>query len=171
MFFFILGESFFFEHVYQYNNYKNTLSRFLTMDICALRDMFAQGEPEKKSESAQQFTPASIGKGNLLPDKVIPKAKALNDTDECSDVTKDIWGDQECVSSNILEDKRIRPECTDTYLQTVGSEDIFLGMGTKDPGTSTSDGLRVSIHLPLEDSAANIELDLSDMAILLSSKN
>ena len=141
------------------------------MDICALRDMFSQGEPEKsESKPTDQFTPGTIGKGNLLPDKVIPKAKALDEKDDI-DKTKDIWTSEECSNSAILDDKRIRPDCTDTYLQTVGSEDIFLGMGTKDPGTSTSDGIRISIHLPLEDSAGNIELDLNDTAILLSSKN
>lgn len=44
-------------------------------------------------------------------------------------------------------------------------------MGTKDPGTTTSDSIRVSIHLPLERSAGDVELDVTDTDILLSSTN
>jgi len=59
----------------------------------------------------------------------------------------------------------------DTKIKSVGAEDIFLGMGTKDPGTTTSDGIRTKIFLPLEDTAAAIELDVTDSAIKISSKN
>ena len=44
--------------------------------------------------------------------------------------------------------------------QRVTSEDIFLGMSTKDPGTTSADGLRLTIKLPKENNVKDIELDV-----------
>ena len=44
----------------------------------------------------------------------------------------DIWGDDDVA---IEFDQRKRPEVEVCVFQRVTSEDIFLGMGTKDPGT------------------------------------
>ena len=65
----------------------------------------------------------------------------------------------------------LRKFICDAKIKSVGAEDIFLGMGTKDPGTTTSDGIRTKISLPLEESAAAIELDVTDSFIKISSKN
>ncbi|CBY14895.1 unnamed protein product [Oikopleura dioica] len=53
----------------------------------------------------------------------------------------------------------------------VGAEDIFLGMGTKDPGTTSSDGLRMTFHLPKEKDMSGIEVDVTDTEINLSTAN
>ena len=51
--------------------------------ILQLQEMFASGSTEKNSSSLSQgdatvqFTPATIGKGNPLPDKEIPKARPM----------------------------------------------------------------------------------------------
>jgi hypothetical protein len=42
-------------------------------------------------------------------------------------------------------------------------------MGTKDPGTTSSDGLKIKIILPKEDSLDGIELDVNNTELILSS--
>ena len=91
----------------------------MDFNICQLRDMFegetgATKQPEKISR--ESFTPGSIGKGNKLPDKIIPKAKRVDTQDEPVDETKDIWGVNEDTYQTVT-DLRRRPKCTDTYVQ------------------------------------------------------
>merc|ERR1712062_656891 len=86
------------------------------------------------------------------PNKNIPKAKKYSENGSSS-LSDD--------STPILEkDPRKRPDVEISYFQFVGSEDIFLGMGTKDPGTSSSDGLKINILLQDETKLSDIEVDI-----------
>ena len=84
-------------------------------------------KPEKK------FTPASIGPKQVLPPKEIPTAVPYAPEVAQKAQSGDIWGDEDIA---IEFDSRKRPEVQVCVFQRVTSEDIFLGMGTKDPGRS-----------------------------------
>ena len=151
----------------------------MDFDITKLQDIFAQGQkddeaPKKKNHG---LTPASFGSGQkqILPNKDIPKAKPFStnpseNVEASEKSSKDIWGDDD---DTVIDqyDPRERPEVKDTYVQMVGAEDIFLGMGTKDPGTTSSDGLRMTFHLPKEKDMSGIEVDVTDTEINLSTSN
>ena len=152
----------------------------MDFDITKLQDIFAQGQKEEESPKAANpgLTPASFGSSQkqILPHKDIPKAKPFasssTDSEEPKKTTsKDIWGDDEDNTLIDQYDPRERPDVKDTYVQMVGAEDIFLGMGTKDPGTTSSDGLRMTFHLPKEKDMSGIELDVTDTEINLSTPN
>ena len=67
-------------------------------------------------------------------------------------------------------ENRKRPDVEISYFQFVGAEDIYLGMGTKDPGTTSSDGLKIKVALPKE-KLENIELDVTSEFVHLSTPN
>ena len=150
----------------------------MDFDITKLQDIFAQGQKDDEApkNSNPGLTPASFGSGpkQILPNKDIPKAKPFSTNPEVAETSKksskDIWDDDD---DTVIDqyDPRERPEVKDTYVQMVGAEDIFLGMGTKDPGTTSSDGLRMTFHLPKEKSMSGIEVDVSDTQINLSTPN
>ena len=66
-------------------------------------------------------------------------------------------------------ENRKRPDVEISYFQFVGAEDIYLGMGTKDPGTTSSDGLKIKVALPKE-KLENIELDVTSDSRVLETK-
>jgi hypothetical protein len=151
----------------------------MDFDITKLQDIFAQGQKDDEAPKNKNpgLTPASFGSGQkqILPNKDIPKAKPFStnpseNTDASKKSSKDIWGDDD---DTVIDqyDPRERPEVKDTYVQMVGAEDIFLGMGTKDPGTTSSDGLRMTFHLPKEKDMSGIEVDVTDAEINLSTPN
>ena len=94
--------------------------------ILQLQEMFAAGDPDKTRDSSQsqggatcQFTPATIGKGNPLPDKEIPKARPISDKNSEESKNKDIWGDDEFQTVSHVRDARDRPDVEDTYIQVI----------------------------------------------------
>ena len=112
------------------------------------------------------MTPASIGPKQVLPMKDIPSAMPYSGEQAKEETSNgNIWGDEENV---IQFDTRKRPEVSTCVFQRVTSEDIFLGMGTKDPGTTTADGIKLTVSLPGESDLANIELDVQETIILVS---
>jgi len=151
----------------------------MDFDITKLQDIFAQGQKDDEAPKKQSpgLTPASFGSSQkqILPNKDIPKAKPFStnpseNTEGSTKKSKDIWGDDDDTLIDHY-DPRERPDVKDTYVQMVGAEDIFLGMGTKDPGTTSSDGLRMTFHLPKEKDMSGIEVDVTDTEINLSTAN
>jgi len=144
-------------------------------DITALSSMLStKPEPEIQSKK-EKMTPGSIGatsafRQQLVP-KNIPKAKKFEEIEEAKgdSSSADIWDEDES-SGAITFDPRKRPEVEICYFQFVGSEDIFLGMGTKDPGTSSSDGIKIKIILPNE-KMSDIEIDIQKEIVNLSTPN
>ena len=62
----------------------------------------------------------------------------------------DIWGADE-VSVNQqyeLEDSRPQPEYDMVFKQSVGTEDVFLGMSMKNPTTASCENMLVSADSP-----------------------
>jgi len=143
-------------------------------DLFALSSMLggsADQNKEKAPATQPMMTPASIGPKQVLPMKDIPSAVpySLESGDEDKTKSKgDIWGEDDDA---VQFDARKRPEVSTCVFQRVTSEDIFLGMGTKDPGTTTADGIKLTVSLPGETDLASIELDVQEHVILVSTPN
>lgn len=80
-------------------------------------------------------TPGSIGPSSV---NVEPNQK--------SSESKDIWtaGEIESRDNYDYEDSRPQPEYEMIFKQSVGTEDIYLGMGAKNPTTASCEHLVVS---------------------------
>lgn len=59
--------------------------------------------------------------------------------------TKDIWSDGEAAEKNLHEydDPRPEPEYDVIFKQSVGTEEVYLGMGAKNPTTASCENLLV----------------------------
>ena len=81
-------------------------------------------------------TPGSIG----------PSVSGKQTDSKLQAVTKDIWRDDEVAVNQHYEydDPRPQPEYDVIFKQSVGTEDVFLGMGTKNPTTASCENLVVS---------------------------
>ena len=86
--------------------------------------------------------------------------------------TKDIWDVEEVPEENLTwddeGDERPEPEYTTAYKQRVGSEDVFLGINGRDPGSHCCEDLSVRIKLPDVDSMEMISLDVTKNTLRVS---
>ncbi|KAH0564097.1 dynein axonemal assembly factor 6 [Cotesia glomerata] len=83
----------------------------------------------------------------------------------------DIWDSSEVTTTSTeLLDPRQVPEYEMKFKQAVTTEDVFLGMGFKTPGSASCEWITLSIKLPSE-SMKNIELTVeSDLVDVRSPK-
>lgn len=81
-------------------------------------------------------TPGAIGPGLKAEDK--PDQK-------CQSERKDIWNVDEVSGSQQYEydDPRPQPDYEMMFKQSVGTEDVFLGMGPKNPSTASCESMVV----------------------------
>lgn len=108
-------------------------------------------------------TPGSIGPRDLLPVKVAaPKGRKD---------PKEIWTEEELVDvvEDDFDDGRAVPSYEFLYKQSVETTDNFLGMSGKDASSASCEELVVRIELPEAASAAEIDLDVKDTYLKLSS--
>ena len=65
-------------------------------------------------------------------------------------------------------DTRVRPDHEIMYAQSVGAEDVYLGMGTVDPSSASCNVMVIKIKLP-EQHANDIDLDVQRQILSLQS--
>jgi hypothetical protein len=117
------------------------------VDIMALKDMFDEITPAKEEEDqAEQFE-----------QKIEPVAKET------------FWDDDEITPIGFYKDpsdQRIEPEYTLFYRQHVGTEDVYLGLGLKDPSISCADAVVLKVKLPdtsIDDIDLNVQKGYLDL--------
>lgn len=124
-------------------------------------------EPDEQSApprtAVSQPTPGGIGPRELLDVKVAAP-KALRDP-------KEIWTEEELVDvvEDDFDDGREVPSYEFLYKQAVDTADNFLGMSSKDPSSTSCEDLVVRIQLPGAEGAAELDLDVKDTYLKLSS--
>jgi hypothetical protein len=109
------------------------------VDIFALKNMFEELTPAKEEEEQQDTF-----------DQIIE----AHEKDS-------FWDDKEVTPIGFYKDpsdERPEPTYTITYRQHVGTEDVYLGLGLKDPSISCADA--VVIRVKLEDTAID-DIDLN----------
>jgi hypothetical protein len=60
----------------------------------------------------------------------------------------EIWTDKDFLEEKIVEDDRPKPQFEILYKQSVGTEDLYLGLSGKDISSNSCDQLLVKIWLP-----------------------
>ena len=119
-------------------------------------------KPRSKIEFKVNNRDAKGGlKEEVLDEKVKNKPKRNTE--------RDIWTQQEInLQSEEIPDDRIEPEYDVLHKQSVGTEDVFLGLSEKDPSSNCSDGLLIKVKLPgctLKD----IECDVKEQSLHVQS--
>lgn len=109
-------------------------------DLLALNSLLTENH-ERDDERAgggggAMVTPASFG----APRRAVAESSVGDPTRKKKD-PKDIWDEDEIPSEEAMlaeeiNDGRPRPKYDILYKQAVGTEDVFLGLGDKTPGSA-----------------------------------
>uniref|UniRef100_A0A8C6H6F2 Dynein axonemal assembly factor 6 n=1 Tax=Mus spicilegus TaxID=10103 RepID=A0A8C6H6F2_MUSSI len=106
----------------------------------------------------------AMGPGNIGP----PKAKESKAIPEPrSDESENIWNPEEVPEGgehDDIWDVREIPDYEIVFQQTVGTEDIYLGLTGKDPSTACCQELVVKIKLP-NTNPSEIQIDIQEMLL------
>lgn len=109
-------------------------------------------------------TISAMGPGNIGP----PKAKESKAIPEpTSDENENIWNPEEVpeeAEHGDVWDVREIPDYEIVFQQTVGTEDIYLGLTGKDPSTACCEELVVKIKLP-NTNPSDIQIDIQEMLL------
>ncbi|KAL5259439.1 hypothetical protein ACHWQZ_G009773 [Mnemiopsis leidyi] len=128
-------------------------------DISALAQMLnpkEEGDSDSDTDCVK-YTPADLG--NRKPKSKIPDVTPS--TVKKAPAGKDIW-DAEFVPEGVStdhEETRPQPEYDVCFKQNIGTEDMFLGMSGKHPGSN--DELIITISLP-KTKSSDIDLNVTD---------
>merc|ERR1712057_50807 len=110
-----------------------------------------------------------LGPGDIGPS--VPKKKK-NEEKKKEKLTGDIWETEDVAEEDLNwedeGDERPEPEYTTAYKQRVTSEDVFLGINGRDPGSHCCEDLVVKVTLPGVDSVDMISLDVTKNTLRVS---
>ncbi|XP_057326293.1 dynein axonemal assembly factor 6 [Microplitis mediator] len=132
-------------------------------DLKALQELINPPNDDSDSDTdISQQGLRKLGPGDIGPLKESPSSSSTNLTGPHAPLKSEgdeIWHSSEATASSSAEllDPRQVPEYEIKFKQSVTSEDIFLGMGFKTPGSASCEWITVLVKLPGE-SVKNVEL-------------
>ena len=128
--------------------------------LLKLASLLQQSDQEAESGEAQTdpFTPGSIG-----PPPPVPKVSK-----PVAGQSKDIWNTSEIDRLVAYSDPRPAPDYEMKFLQAVNTEDLYLGMGNKHPGTASCESMVVRVKLNGTKNSSEIQLDIKENLLLLT---
>ncbi|XP_015114084.1 protein PIH1D3 [Diachasma alloeum] len=141
---------------------------FSYSDIKALQSLLVPEKDDSDSDDdLDQKGKYKLGPGHIGP----PKDSKTAETDPhkpLKPVGNDIWHQSEISTTQTTEvsDPRAQPEYEIKFKQAVTTEDVFLGMGFKTPGSASCEWLTISIKMPgemREKMDLNVETDSVDI--------
>ncbi|XP_028397928.1 protein PIH1D3-like [Dendronephthya gigantea] len=127
--------------------------------LSALQELLKPPDNEPEDISSCELKPNTQTPGHIGTAKKISQGR---DKDEKH--SNNIWGEEEIPEGELPSDDlggRIVPVYEMLFKQRVTSEDIFLGMGNKNPSTACCEDLIVKIDLP-ETEYADVNLNVTD---------
>ncbi|XP_030607490.1 dynein axonemal assembly factor 6 [Archocentrus centrarchus] len=130
--------------------------RSLSALLCAQQD-----EEEEDEDCTDTKACAHLGPGHIGPQ---PKKEKQVSTACMKKNSKDIWCEEEVAEGSQyddLADPRPQPEYEIILKQSVGTEDLFLGMSRKDPSSMCCEAMLVKIKLP-DTKATDVVLDVKE---------
>ena len=115
---------------------------------------------EAQTEQQKRLEEASRGKGGTV-NVITPADRIRLDKEKAAQALEDkkkekdpnaIWDDEEVDARDpdFEDDGRAVPDYEINYKQHVGSEDIYLGLGSKTPSTVTAGFIVVRVQFPGE---------------------
>ncbi|XP_072219624.1 dynein axonemal assembly factor 6 [Leuresthes tenuis] len=120
-----------------------------------------QQEEEEDGDCKNLAACAQLGPGHIGPppkkDKQVSSAYTKKNS-------KDIWSEEEVAQGSQyddLADLRPQPEYEIILKQSVGTEDMFLGLSRKDPSSMCCEAMLVKIKLP-DTKATDVILDVKE---------
>lgn len=138
-------------------------------DISALSSLLKESHDSlSKSESSEVKSMPSMSSG---PTNVVSRQSTSNSHAPPS-ASSDIWGSEEIPLENDvkdLTDSRPAPKYDFFYKQSVGTEDTFLGLSSKTPGSSDCSHLVIKIHFP-NATLKSLDIDVTNNRIRAESK-
>ncbi|OQS04599.1 hypothetical protein THRCLA_03186 [Thraustotheca clavata] len=135
-------------------------------DLLALSDLLRPEEDYEDDRKPSSINPSSIAPVSLpieARDRPIGQIKVKD--------PKAIWDEDEITSDGEDEefgDTRKRPKHEILYKQDVMTEDVFLGLGDKDPSTAHCDAMVVKIQFPGH-TLRQIDLDVKHQKLVAQS--
>ncbi|XP_053186542.1 protein PIH1D3 [Scomber japonicus] len=118
-----------------------------------------QEEQEEEEDCKNVTASARLGPGQIgAPPKKDKEESAANVKN------KDIWTEEEVAEGSQyddLADLRPQPEYEIILKQSVGTEDLFLGLSRKDPSSMCCEAMLVKIKLP-DTKATDVVLDIKE---------
>ncbi|XP_076774473.1 dynein axonemal assembly factor 6 isoform X2 [Arvicanthis niloticus] len=114
---------------------------------------------EQCSSTISAMGPGSIGQLKAKESKAIPEPR--------SDENENIWNPEEVpegAEHDDIWDIREIPDYEIVFQQTVGTEDVYLGLTQKDPSTACCQELVVKIKLP-NTNPSEIQMDIQEMIL------
>jgi len=134
--------------------------------------MELQGQGECDRQTRAEEAAALGSQGRLGPGDIGPKVAKKKTENKKEADTGDIWEGDEVPEEDLNwedeGDNRPEPEYTIAYKQRVGSEDVFLGINGRDPGSHCCEDLVVKVTLPCVDSVDMISLDVTKNTLRVS---
>ncbi|XP_028833699.1 dynein axonemal assembly factor 6 [Denticeps clupeoides] len=143
-------------------NTMSELSSFQTLQ--ALSDLLTPPCDSDEDDVENVRPSARMGPGHIGPPAVAEKADREVTTPYEEKNSKNIWEDGEVVEGaefDDLSDPRPQPEYDVILKQSVGTEDLFLGMSRKDPSSMCCESILVKVKLP-ETKASEVVLDVKE---------
>ncbi|XP_071394142.1 dynein axonemal assembly factor 6 [Centroberyx affinis] len=122
-----------------------------------------QQEDEDDEDCKNVAACAQLGPGQIGPPPKTSKDKEVS-TAYMKKNSKDIWSEEEVAEGSQyddLSDPRPQPEYEIILKQSVGTEDLFLGLSRKDPSSMCCEAMLVKIKLP-DTKATDVALDVRE---------
>ena len=146
------------------------MSDFMSMDnIGALSNMMHESaEAQEKAEQQQQVAPMVLNNTTVVTSSGMKKKSD-------AELSKEIWLDSEIPTEDMLLAKANKtnqlptPKFEFRYKQAVGTEDTYLGMSDKSPGSFDCTHLVVKVHFP-NSKMRDLDLDVTKNRIKVESR-
>jgi len=157
---------------------------FESFDLTGLSNLLHQSDPafrDRDDSDDDEPNPGKLPIHKSGPGDISTKTKAGALKDKKAKTSEEaksaIWSSDEVskeatkakTNIPIQNDPRATPKYEMYYRQAVTSEDVFLQMGNKTPGSASCENLVVEVHLPGEEDFNKIQLNLKEQAIDLRS--
>ncbi|XP_041805111.1 protein PIH1D3 [Chelmon rostratus] len=131
-------------------------------NLQALSALLSPQQEEDDDEECKNVTAgARLDPGHIGPP---PKKDKEASTAYVKKNSKDIWSEEEVADGSQyddLADPRPQPEYEIILKQSVGTEDLFLGLNGKDPSSMCCEAMLVKIKLP-DTKATDVVLDVKE---------
>merc|ERR1711907_579324 len=135
--------------------------------------MELQGGMKNDRQTREEESAALGSQGRLGPGDIGPKvSKKPKEKEKEKALTNDIWETEEVPEEDLNwddeGDSRPEPEYTVAYKQRVSSEDAYLGINGRDPGSHCCEDLVIKIKLEGVDAIDMISLDVTKNTLRVS---